>query len=367
MNRSVIYNIVRYVLSIALPLCLLQYPLIALAVAVVALFVNNVADDYSFYFANKEVAKGNNGTMYRMSSPVNGVITKLERNVPLFSHITKCDALTQEQLMEVNELQQLYGDNGKWQHIAIFLTKFSHHIIVNPQDVKSITALFDNGRFVPMVEDGEIVADNKGEYLGNPAIVIRYVDDSFAVLTLDSYVSKYLIGELQAGKVSAILLRGSQCDLYSKFDFIGDKLEYLKPLKVGEVVQVGDALFECENMLEEESTGKATKSDVDEMVSNGFRFVGGHRKLWKENLWKTASTFTRPFILVTLFVCVGLTFISPLFAYVAFSSVYMFCFCRFYRHLMYALMNAVGLRKWMMNSNRIIQKISVLWQKKICK
>ena len=96
MAKSVKQNIVRYIVSLVLPLCLVYYPIIALAVTLLLLYLNNVLDDYSFYFAGKE-AVGNK--MTPASSPVNGIITQVEHGVPLFSHIKKVDVLTKEELI----------------------------------------------------------------------------------------------------------------------------------------------------------------------------------------------------------------------------------------------------------------------------
>lgn len=351
MTKSVKLNIARYVVSIILPLCLLQYPLIAFGVAVLLLFLNNVADDYSFYCAGKETI---GRKITAVSSPVNGIITHIERNVPLFAHIRKEDVLTREEYFKVEYLASKYDKkHEKWNHVTIFLDKFSHHIVVNPSKVKSMQRLFEYSRLEEMVVYGNLLADNLGKYLGNRAVIIEY-EEMIAVLTLDKYVSKYLVGTDYEGSVGLNILRGSQCDLYSKRD-----IEHYSH-KNGDVVQIGDKIFKP-SIFDKEYT--VHSNSVHSNIEAALKHIGGSKQIWETNVSKTLATFRSKFLLVTAVVGVSLSIISQPFAYVAFSSIYLFVFDRFYRHLMYSLMNARGYSLWMTASYRIIHKISVLWKK----
>ena len=351
MTKSVKLNIARYVVSILLPLCLVQYPLIALGVAVLLLFLNNVADDYSFYCAGKEVC---GRKISAVSSPVNGIITQIERNVPLFAHIRKEDVLTREEYFKVEYLASKYDKkHEKWNHVTIFLDKFSHHIVVNPSNVKSIQRLFEDGRLEEMVHEGKLIADNKGKYIGNRAVIIEY-EDMIAVLTLDKYVSEYSVGSDGSGEVGLNILRGSQCDLYSR-----RSIEHYSHKK-GDVIQIGEKIFKS-SVFDKEYT--VHQSSVYFHVTDALKHIGGEKQIWKTNVQKTLATFRSKVMLVTAVVGVSLSIISHPFAYVAFSSVYLFVFDRFYRHLMYSLMNARGYKPWMTKTYSIIHKVSVLWKK----
>lgn len=229
MNRSVKYNIVRYVISIIVPLCFIYTPYIALVVAFLLLVLNNVLDDVSFYYASKEV---DGKQMSSQGSPVNGIITDIEYGVPLFSHIRKSDVLTNGDCLEIDKLQNNYDKvDCRWNHITIFLNKFSHHIIVNPTRVKSMKRLFADGRLEEMIVSGRLLPNANGEYRGNQAVIIEYTN-MYAVLTLDKYVSRYIAVSRKQGEVGISILRGSQCDIYTKAAIDSS-------LKVGDVVQIG--------------------------------------------------------------------------------------------------------------------------------
>ncbi|MBO4549269.1 MAG: hypothetical protein J5733_00940, partial [Bacteroidaceae bacterium] len=150
------------------------------------------------------------------------------------------------------------------------------------------------------------------------------------------------------------ILRGSQCDLYSK-----RRLDYFAH-KTGDVVQIGDAIFIAKKT---DIACAVNKKSVDYVISVCMEKLGGVRHIWLSNVKKTFSTFRSMFLLVTVVVGVSLSYLSHPMAYVAFSSVYLFVFDRFYRHLMYSLMNACGYKPWMTKTYSIIHKISVLWKK----
>lgn len=351
MTKSVKLNIARYVVSIILPLCLLQYPLFAFCIAVLLLYLNNVADDYSFYYASREVA---GRKITPVSSPVNGIITQIERGVPLFSHIKKVDVLTKEEYFELERIRSNFEkEPAMWNHVTIFLDKFSHHVVVNPSEIRYGNRMFVDGRLEEMVHDSNLLADNVSSYIGNQAVVIEY-DEMIAVLTLDKFVSKFSYHDNEKGFVGVNILRGSQCDLYSKRE-----LEHYAHAK-GDVVQIGEPMFKLES---HDMSVTVNEGSVIFAVGSALKHIGGAKQIWETNAKKTFATFRSKFLLVTAVVGVSLSIISQPFAYVAFSSVYLFVFDRFYRHLMYSLMNATGYKPWMTKSYSIIHKISVLWKK----
>ena len=55
--------------------------------------------------------------------------------------------------------------------------------------------------------------------------------------------------------------------------------------------------------------------------------------------------------------------VRTFFSYVGFLSIYLFLFVRSYRHLMYSMMNMLGLKEWMVNSYKFIAKANKLWKK----
>lgn len=349
MSRSVPFNITRYAISILLPLCLLGYPLIALATAFLLLLINNVLDDVSFYYASNEM---NGRTMMPNGSPVNGIVTKIEYGVPLFSHIKKTDVLTKDDYLELRQLQSdCDSRHCAWNHITIFLDKFNHHVVINPSRVKSMKRLFADGRLEEMVFNGKLIPNESGEYVGNQAVIIEY-EDMYAVLTLDKFVSRYLINSHEPYQVGINILRGSQCDLYSRYD-INTAL-----LKVGNVIQIGESVFKY--ALHE----KVGVIRIGSAVSRCIEHIGGMKHILLSNIRKSFVTFRNAPLTLSIVVSILLSYtIHPL-VYIAFASFYLFVFDRFYRHLMYAIMNAVGFKFYMQKSYSIIHKMSILWRMK---
>jgi len=349
MNRSVLLNIARYVISIVVPLCLIGYPLVALATAFLLLLINNVLDDVSFYYASNEV---NDRTMMPNGSPVNGIVTKIEYGVLLFSHIKKTDVLTKEDCLELRQLQSYCdSEHRAWNHVTIFLDKFNHHVVVNPSRVKSMKRLFADGRLEEMVFNGKLIPNESDEYVGNQAVIVEY-ENMYAVLTLDKFVSRYLENSDEPCQVGINILRGSQCDLYSRYDV------NTASLKVGNVIQIGESVFKYAYSSE---VGAIC---VGSAVSSCVEHIGGVKHILLSNIRKTFATFEDVPLTLTIVVSILLSYTICPFIYIAFASFYLFVFDRFYRHFMYAIMNAVGFKPYMQKSYHIIHKISVLWRKK---
>lgn len=353
MNLSVKFNLARYIVSILLPLCLICYPLIAMGTTFCLLLANNILDSLMFYFANLEVSKIR-FTKSGIISPVNGIVTLVENNVPLYYHVTKRDPLTKKELFKT--VPHTTNDNRKFHHVAVFLNKFNHHVVLNISEVDKILQRIQGENKV-MVEDGELIADNEGEYIDNDTVYVKYryfsgTDEVFIVLTLDKYVSQYLIGREDIGHIGSIICRGSQCDIYTT-----------EPIacKEGDLLNIGDKIAYC-NTFTPNNVGE---EEIEYIVSKGIALSGGVRDIVVSSFMNTIETFKSPFITATVILGVSLTPLSTMFSYVAFLGIYLFVYDRFFKHLMYALMNAIGYRPIMSKAYKVTHKLSILWKKRI--
>lgn len=318
-------------------------PMSLALVCLLLLFVNNAIDTFIFYYGNAHISQ----THYKggYPSPVNGIVTLIEHDVKLFSHIRKVNPLTYKQYIELTDME--YNDED-YTHIAIFLNKFSHHIVINPETLLSAKAHKKDGTMVDMVENGKLLSDNSGRYLDNDALILTY-PNSVVVLTLDKYVSEYLIGDSRKGNGAAIICRGSQCDIFVR------GFESLK-CSVGDKVDVYQTIIDNDDRV-------PMANNIESLINEGVEYYGGDLQLLNASLRNTLATFKNPVILSTFILgAMAYPFITPL-SYVAFSWTYLFVCLRFYKHLMYALMNIIGYRKWMPDSYKLFNKITILWQK----
>lgn len=340
MNKIV--NLSRYAVGLALPLCFASNPLAMLVVFLIMLLLNNVLDDVIFYVGNSSISSSRyNGGL---ASPVNGIVTMVENGVPLFNHIEKTDSLTR---VKYHSIRMTSSRKEGFYHAAVFLNKFSHHIVINPSRLLSVERHYCKVDMNEMVKSGSLLSDNEGAYLNNDALILRYCD-CFIVLTLDKYVSDYIRISDYKGYPSVVICRGSQCDIYSE-----------KPLivKEGQKVEVFESLTEgnCTDDIRYFSCGA-----VNEAISH----VGGLWKIVKDNALKTLSTYQNIPLAISMLVGIMAYPLSTIVSYVAFSWTYLFVWIRFYRHFMYALMNVIGYRKWMTSSYGLLNKVSVIWQMK---
>lgn len=344
-----LYNTLRYAISfIAVCLCW-RNPIVLALVAVALLLLNNFLDDVVFYVGNRYVGKkiaGKGGIV----SPVNGVVTVVENGVPLFSGIKKVNPVTHNELMSLDMAEG--NDRKVFNHVAIFLNKFNHHVVINPADCKEMYAHRVSGN-LEMVGLDELVGHN-GEYLDNDAIVFKY-DSCYVVVTMDKYVSRYLLGSKEAMSPSMIIMKGSQCDIYCP-----ERRRVCK--KVGDIVQAGETVVSSFRYYSKPDKQIYTPL-VKELVSEAIYIEGGVLRMFSNNVRKTASTFKNPVIAVSCLVGMASYILSPAVSYVAFSSILLFVFVRWYRHTMYCIMNYVGLKPWMEKSYSAISKLSIIWQR----
>lgn len=346
---SRLVNILRYALSIVM-LCMSTYnPLVFAGCAVFLLLANNFLDDFMFYYGNLSVRFNSNKR--GVISPVNGVVTMVEKNVPLYSSIRKVDPLTQEKLLSIDLVPKKVKSG--YSHIAIFLNKLNHHIVVNPAECKAAYIHMSGRQNLEMVDVGDLVGKNT-DYLLNDAVILKY-PTFIVVVTLDKYVSEYIPASYKAFAPRMIICRGSQCDI-----FFRDNRDIIK--NVGDLVMIGDEI--AVPFIEEHARiNPADLSIIPGLVQEAVKLHdGGILGLFLANVRKTLDTFCNPIIAVSCLVGVGSYFLSHVVSYVAFSSVILFVLVRWYRNIMYCLMNYVGLKPWMEKSYSAISKLSVIWQ-----
>ncbi len=337
------FNVIRYILSILIPIVVVFFFGFGwfLLSAIMLLYANNVIDDIVFYYGSCSIR---NTRRYMISSPVEGIVTKIEHDVPLFSHLEKTDVLTRKSIVK----SEISEDGGRYSHITVFLNKFNKHSVANIFGEESTITQYDkDGEFVPMVEDGELIADNKGEYLSNTFIDIKYRNGIHVVLTMDKYVSKAVLAE-KRDNVELLICKGSQCDIYIPSMICGRF-----KVQVNDAVEILDEIAETFYVPCFSITKGAYKYDVEKCISkSGFSFI----HLLVENLIKTSSTVTyNTCYLVLVMASIALfphvsTFLMGLY-------LYMFCFVRFYKNLCYSMMNIIGYKEWMSVSYNKLNKI----------
>lgn len=346
-----IANILRYVAAIVLPILLLLHPIAGILVCFGVLWLNNYLDDIFFYLSSLEV-KNRSFTSSKMVSPVNGIVTQIERGVPVVN-LSKKDVLDTSPLPYEYDIVGILAEKWKsYDHIAIYLNKFNKHIVLHPDKMVDMYRHYSDGN-LEMVAANELVSDNVGQYLNNDAVVVEY-NDFLMVLTMDKYISEYALCDESKGVLCQIM-RGSQCDLYFKegtflYHNVGDCIDIYDPLANVNVRRLSYDVV----------------SESKEKVKAIFDEEGGFVGMAWSALKKSFSTFRCLWMLCFVIIIPTLAYATPLhtfFSYVGFSSIYLFLFVRSYRHLMYSLMNVVGLKDWMVNSYKFIGKAHELWKK----
>ena len=106
------------------------------------------------------------------------------------------------------------------------------------------------------------------------------------------------------------------------------------------------------------------ETNILEAVNDGVKICGGLKHILLSNIQKTLATFTNAKISVVLAISMALSLLFKPLVYIAVAVLYMFIIDRFYRHLMYALMNAIGYKTFMQKTYSIIHKTSFLWRVK---
>lgn len=343
-----LFNLLRYTLSIVLPLLCIADPNEMFVVSFVLLAVNNILDDVVFYYGNLCIST--NGYLGGIASPVNGIVTKKEYGVDLFNDIAKIDPLTKEKIFNVSGLT---ANDKKYNHITIYLNKFNHHISINPSKLLKVAKHYRDGEMEDMVLNDNLIIEDGGSYLLNDCVIFKY-ENCYVVLTMDKYVSKYYLQSGVALSPACMICRGSQCDIYIPEDknFICEKCD---------VVNVYDTIVRgCYRLLPTRINGY-----IKEINKSGVEIVGGFCKILFDNIKKTFSTFAIPIISIAIFTStlIEIIFCNTSFFYIGSIIFYLFVFVRFYKHLMYITMNIIGYKEWMQKSYQVINKISKLWKK----
>lgn len=346
-----VVNIFRYIAAIVLPLSLLMHPFAGILVCLGVLWLNNYMDDILFYLSSLEV-RNESFTLHRVVSPVNGIVTLIERGVSSMN-LKKHDALdTSRDCFEYDIVGKFQKRWKAYDHVAVYLNKFSKHIVLNPSKIVHVWKHYSDGN-LEMVTGDNLVSDNVGEYMNNDALVVEY-PNFLMVLTMDKYISEYVTLDSDKG-VCCQIRRGSQCDFYFK------EGAFIYP-KVGDCIDIYDPLVH----INTERMSFDVKDEARRAVNMCVEYSGGYKGMALDALKKTLSTFRCLWLMCLVLICPLLSYPTPyhtLFSYVGFLGIYMFLFVRSYRHLMYSLMNVFGLKEWMVNSYKFIAKANKLWKK----
>lgn len=341
-------NIIRYVTAIVLPLLLMFHPIAGICVSFGVLWLNNYVDDILFYIGSLTV-KTRSANPSVTLSPVEGIVTKIEYGVPIKT-ILKKDVFSADEPLIIDLCRSMIGKSGMYDHIAIYLNKFSKHVVLHPGKMVRMYKHYSDGN-IEMVMPDELVSDNVGKYMGNDALIIEYAD-SYMFLTMDKYISEYIVCNDDDG-VCCLICRGSQCDMYFK------NATFMK--RVGDCIDIYDTLA----LAKTDRQHYLVERQIEASVSVAIKNAGGFLGMLLSSLEKTVSTLDSILMsMLVVFVPIlgHLITTSSLFTYVGFSSIYLFLFVRSYRHLMYSLMNVVGLKEWMKKSYKTISKVSLLWK-----
>ena len=335
------FNLIRYVAALALLIgCFFLPPVWSVLSIFVLLAVNNCLDDFVFYQGSRSISRDRYSG--GVACPVNGVVTCIEKDVPLMTHIRKCDYLDNGILLELDK--EAESDGGRlYNHVTIFLNKFNCHAVTNiGSEIVREVHYGKDGELISMVEAGEMTTRLDGRFLNNSFIRTEYANGVVCVYTLDKYVSKMIASDShELLGVDYFICRGSQCDIYIPRD-----MEFC--------VTQNQILRNLQTISE----GKATVADIDypskagELIDRDPCSRAGHIIL--SNLRKTISTygFRNPLILVLLLasICLG-AFPSlagihgNLFALVLIEAVTgLFALDRFFKNLLYAYFNIAGFK-----------------------
>jgi hypothetical protein len=335
------FNLIRYVAALALLIgCFFLPPVWSVLSIFVLLAVNNCLDDFVFYQGSRSISRDRYSG--GVACPVNGVVTCIEKDVPLMAHIRKCDYLDNGILLELDK--EAESDGGRlYNHVTIFLNKFNCHAVTNiGSEIVREVHYGKDGELISMVEAGEMTTRLDGRFLNNSFIRTEYANGVVCVYTLDKYVSKMIASDShELLGVDYFICRGSQCDIYIPRD-----MEFC--------VTQNQILRNLQTISE----GKATVADIDypskagELIDRDPCSRASHIIL--SNLRKTISTygFKNPVILVLLLasICLG-AFPSlagihgNLFALVLIEVVTgLFALDRFFKNLLYAYFNIAGFK-----------------------
>ena len=332
-------NLVRYVLGIIIPIFGIIFGDVWFLVStILVLYANNVLDDILFYYGSCFVDESE--YVGGIPCPVEGVITKIERFVPLYNHIHKDDVLTKKVLIE----KGLPISDGKYEHITIFLNKFNKHLVLRIGKLKCMKQYCINNENVEMVKSGELVASNKGDYLNNTFVDFEYHNGIHVVVTMDKYISRAVMPN-DRSFVEMLICRGSQCDIYAPSE------RYISPCALHEAVKPCESLFVSYEVSEYDCSEEIVKKSVMECIEkSGFSFVD----VFTSNLKKTFMTYKHNYRLCPILLAMVLSYpVSVVFG----LYIYLFLFDRSIKNMMYATMTIIGYKEWMTTIYNSIHKM----------
>ena len=335
------FNLLRYVVALALLIGSFFYsPLVSVLAILVLLAVNNCLDDVVFYHGSKQIDRDKYSG--GVACPVNGVVTCIEKDVPLMTHIRKCDYLEDKILLELNK--EAEADAGRlYNHVTIFLNKFNCHAVTNIGSEIVREVYYDkDGTLISMVEAGEMTTKLDGQFLNNSFIRTEYANGVVCVYTLDKYVSKMIASDKrELLGVDYFICRGSQCDIYlpQGMEFCVKQNQILRNLQT---ISEGEKIDNTINYA----------AEAGALIAKDSCSHAGHIIL--SNLKKTISTysFKNPVVLLLLLaaICLGavpglLPIRGNLFALIVLEVFTgLFALDRFFKNLLYAFFNVAGFK-----------------------
>ena len=335
-----VFNLIRYIVALGLLVGSFFFPPVVGVIAIlVLLYLNNCLDDFVFYQGSKSISR----SAYKggVACPVNGVVTCIEKDVPLMTHIRKCDYLEEGILLELDK--EAAADDGKlYSHATIFLNKFNCHAVTNIGS-EIVRELFYNkeGELISMVEEGEMTTKLDGRFLNNSFIRTEYANGVICVYTLDKYVSKMIAaaGRALLG-VDYFICRGSQCDVY-----LPQGMEFC--VRENQILRNLQTISEGSTIDQE----RDYRAEAGELIRKDSCSHTGHILL--SNLRKTLSTysFKNP-VIIALLLCAlclgslpGIGVDGNLFALIGLEVFTgLFALDRFFKNLLYAIFNLSGLK-----------------------
>ncbi|MBR5736071.1 MAG: hypothetical protein IKX60_04705 [Bacteroidales bacterium] len=335
------FNLLRYIIALALLIgCFFLPPVMSVLCILVLLAVNNCLDDVVFYQGSKSVDRSRYSG--GVACPVNGVVTCIEKDVPLMTHIRKCDYLDNKIVLELDK--EAAVDAGRlYDHVTIFLNKFNCHAVTNIGSEIVREIYYDkDGELISMVEAGDMTTRLDGRFLNNSYIRTEYANGVVCVYTLDKYVSKMIASDKrELLGVDYFICRGSQCDIY-----LPQGMEFC--------VKQNQIILNLQTISEGVSIDNAIDypKDAGELIKKDSCSHTGHIIL--SNLKKTISTysFKNPIVLVLLLaaICLGafpglISVHGNLFALIVIEVVTgLFALDRFFKNLLYAFFNIAGFK-----------------------
>lgn len=336
------FNLLRYLAAIVCPVIVAfmcgVIPGVLCIIAV--LFLNNLLDDIVFYYGSAFV---NAGRYYGgIPSPVNGVVTQIEYGVPMYHHITKTDVLTKEEILNAVHSEDT---DEKYNHVTIFLNKLNKHIVASIGELISMRSYTRFDGDDSMVESGELIAKNTGEYLKNTFVELEYRNGVRIIVTMDKYISRAVLSD--SDSIEMLICRGSQCDMY-----IPER--YPINVEMWQSLDIYQTVSSKTEYCKKKDSFEIFKDVMQCIKESGFNIADAIA----DNLDKTLSTTTynRLFVWVILSALL-VNHTASLFG--LFLFLYLFLFDRSVKNLMYSLMNVIGYKPFMTAIYKAINKIIV--------